>query len=481
MSTFYTTFERHSHAEGLKAHSTHYCPGCGHGLAHKYLGQAIDELGVQDRTVAVSPVGCSVFLYYYMDVGNTQAAHGRAPAVALGHKLANPDSVVVSYQGDGDLASIGMAEIMQAAQLGIPITVIFVNNAIYGMTGGQLAPTTLIGQPTSTSPYGRTAFMGQPMRMAETIAQLDGPIYVERVALFDNKQRLKAEKAIKKALQLQVENKGFAFVEVLAECPTHLKMTPEESEKWVKEKMLPIFPLGVKKDVPGRDWSPELVHPSFEPKRLLEVVDAHGEAAQRFMTGFPRDVFGSDVALKLAGSGGDGAQTAAMLLCRAAINEGFDATHIPSYGPESRGGTSYADVHMAEDEVLSPAAPHPHVLVAFNAPSLAKFGPMVAPGGVIVYDSSVIHELPRLEEGVRAHGVPFTTIAKDLGKLVVKNIVALGALQAATGLLHGESILAAVREALHEKCALIPLNEQAFAWGVKAVKEEPWPASTSSR
>ena len=245
------------------------------------------------------------------------------------------------------------------------------------------------------------------------------------LALFDNKQRLKAEKAIKKALQLQVENKGFAFVEVLAECPTHLKMTPEESEKWVKEKMLPIFPLGVKKDVPGRDWSPELVHPRFDAQELLKVVDAHGEGAPRFMQGFPRQVFGPDVAMKLAGSGGDGAQTAAMLLCRAAINEGFDATHIPSYGPESRGGTSYADVHMAEDEVLSPAAPHPHVLVAFNAPSLAKFGPMVAPGGVIVYDSSVIHELPKLEPG-QTLPEPLRTTIEAVGALPA-SVVALDA------------------------------------------------------
>ena len=142
MSTtiFYGKFERHSHGEGLKGHATHYCPGCGHGLAHKFLAEAIDDLGIQDRTVAVSPVGCSVFLYYYFDVGNTQAAHGRAPAVAIGHKLANPESIVVSYQGDGDLASIGLAEIVSTAQLGIPITVIFVNNAIYGMTGGQMAP-----------------------------------------------------------------------------------------------------------------------------------------------------------------------------------------------------------------------------------------------------------------------------------------------------------------------------------------------------
>ena len=201
MSVFYPRFERHAHGEGLKGRSTHYCPGCGHGLVHKYLAEAVEALGVQDRTVAISPVGCGVFLYYYLDVGNTQAAHGRAPAVALGHKLANPDSIVVSYQGDGDLASIGLAEIIHAAQTGIPISVIFVNNAIYGMTGGQMAPTTLMGQKTATSPQGRQPFMGRPLRMAELIAQLDGPVYVERVALYDAKQRVKAQKAITKALR----------------------------------------------------------------------------------------------------------------------------------------------------------------------------------------------------------------------------------------------------------------------------------------
>ncbi|MGZ6970921.1 MAG: thiamine pyrophosphate-dependent enzyme, partial [Thermoanaerobaculia bacterium] len=241
MSVFYEKFERHAGGAGLKSHATHYCPGCGHGLVHKYLAEAIEELGIQDRTVAISPVGCSVFLYYYFDVGNSQAAHGRAPAVALGHKYANPDSVVISYQGDGDLASIGLAEIVSAAQLGTPITVIFVNNAIYGMTGGQMAPTTLIGQKSATSPEGRTAMMGQPIKMAELIAGLDGPVYVERVALFDAKQRMKAKKSVLKAVKIQAENRGFAFVEVLAECPTHLGMTPEETEAWVKEKMLPVF------------------------------------------------------------------------------------------------------------------------------------------------------------------------------------------------------------------------------------------------
>ena len=469
-TVFYNHFERHAHGQGLKGNSTHYCSGCGHGLAHKYLAEAIDALGIQDRTILVSPVGCAVFMYYYFDVGNTQAAHGRAPAVAIGHKTANPESIVISYQGDGDLASIGLAEIVSTAQLGLPLSVIFVNNAIYGMTGGQMAPTTLMGQKTSTSPYGRQAMMGQPLKVAELMAQLDGPIYVERVALYDNKQRTRAKKAIEKALRLQVENKGFSFVEVLAECPTHLGLSPEAAEAWVRDTMTANFPLGVKKDVEA-EAHPVPGAPSFDAAKVYAAVQATNEPTPRFASGFPTHLHPSDVALKLAGAGGDGAQTAAMLLARAAINEGFDATHIPSYGPESRGGTSYADVHIAAEEVLSPAAPHPHVLVAFNAPSLAKFGPLVAPGGTIVYDSTVIHEVPELQKGVRTFAVPFTGIAVDLGRAVVKNVVALGALEAATQILPGESILTAVRVALKDKCSMIPLNEEAFAWGQRAVAE----------
>ncbi len=473
-TAFYSRFERHAHGAGLKARSTHYCPGCGHGLAHKYLAEAIDELGVQDRTIAISPVGCSVFLYYYLDVGNSQAAHGRAPAVALGHKVANPDAIVVSYQGDGDLASIGLAEIVSVAQMGLPITVLFVNNAIYGMTGGQLAPTTLMGQHTSTSPAGRTPFMGQPLKVAELIAGLDGPVYVERVALYDNKQRMRARKAIVKALRMQVEGRGFAFVEVLAECPTHLGLTGTEAEAWVKERMLPVFPLGVKKDLmPEPLVSPR--EPNFDLERLLGVLGTSSTRAGCYAPGFPSHVHPTDVALKLAGAGGDGAQTAALLVARAAINEGFDGTHIPSYGPESRGGTSYADVHVAAHEVLSPAASSPHVLVAFNQPSLVKFGASVQPGGCVIYDAGVTHDLPTLAPGVRAVGVPFTQLALDLGHPMVKNVVALGALQASTRLFPRETFLLALRQTLKDKCALLPLNEAAFDAGVRWVHEHAAP------
>jgi 2-oxoisovalerate ferredoxin oxidoreductase beta subunit len=467
---FYNRFERHAHGEGLKAQTTHYCAGCGHGLAHKYLAEAIEELDVQDRTIAISPVGCSVFMYYYLDVGNTQAAHGRAPAVAIGHKMSNPDAVVIGYQGDGDLASIGLAEIMQATQMGLPLTFLFINNAVYGMTGGQMAPTTLTGMRTTTTPTGRERMTGLPLRMAETVAQMDGPIYVERCALYDNKQRFRTKKAIKKAIQLQVENRGLSFVEILSECPTHLRMTPMEAEQWVKEQMTPIFPLGVKKDETVEPWFfPE--RPTFEPDRVVGAISATDHKPAQFATGFPSHIDPLDISLKFAGAGGDGAQTVAKLTTKVAINEGFDSTYIPSYGPESRGGTSYADVHVATKEVLSPASPNPHVLVVFNAPSLEKFGPTVKEGGIIIYDETVIASPPELDPSITVVPVPFTQIAADLGVLKVKNIVAMGALQAVTDMFPADSFLSAMRAALASKADLLPVNEKAFAEGGEASTE----------
>jgi len=467
---FYSKFDRHSNGEGLKGNATHYCPGCGHGLVHKFLAEAIAELGIKDDTVLVSPVGCSVFAYYYVDVGNTQAAHGRAAAVAIGHKLANPNATVIAYQGDGDLASIGLAETIAAAQLGTPITIIFINNAIYGMTGGQMAPTTLMGQPTSTSPDGRKQINGQPIKMAEQIALLDGAVYVERVALFSPAERSRAKKAIKKAIQLQKEGRGYTFVEVLAECPTHLKMDSSESEKWVKENMVPVFPLGAKKDSAPDPWW-KIEQPVFDGNKFVEIIGGTTDKTERHCKGFPSHLHPSDIAMKLAGSGGDGAQTAAILIATAGINEGFDGTHIPAYGPESRGGTSYADVHIAKDEVLNPASPAPHILIAYNAPSLTKFGATVAEGGFIIFDSSVADEIEPPSAGVKIIGVPFAEIAAGLGKMVVKNIVSLGALAAATDLFPRETFLAAVKQALKDKSKLIPLNEQAFDLGYKAAKE----------
>jgi len=228
----------------------HYCPGCTHGIIHRLVAEALDELGVQDRAIGVAPVGCAVFAYDYFNCDMYEAAHGRAPAVATGCKRVHPDAVVFTYQGDGDLASIGAAEIVHAAARGENITVIFVNNAIYGMTGGQMAPTTLVGQKTTTSPLGRDVKVnGNPLRVSEMLATLDGPALIERVSVHDVKHVLAAGKAIKKAFQCQMEGKGFSMIEVLSTCPTNWGLTPVESLKWLEANMIPQYPLGVYKEV----------------------------------------------------------------------------------------------------------------------------------------------------------------------------------------------------------------------------------------
>ena len=235
--------------KGLTNNELHYCPGCTHGIIHRLVAEALEELGVTNKTVGVASVGCSVFSYNYFNCDMIQAAHGRAPAVATGAKRANPDNIVFTYQGDGDLAAIGTAETVHSAARNENITIIFVNNAIYGMTGGQMAPTTLPKQVTQTSPYGRdTTVVGYPVKVCEMLSQLDGASYLERVAVNNVKNILKAKKAIKKAFQNQIEGKGFSLVEVLSTCPTNWGLSPKEALKWLDENMETYYPLGVYKD-----------------------------------------------------------------------------------------------------------------------------------------------------------------------------------------------------------------------------------------
>ena len=228
----------------------HYCPGCTHGIVHRLVAEVIDELGIEGRTIGIAPVGCSVFAYNYFNCDMIEAAHGRAPAVATGVKRSDPENnVVFTYQGDGDLASIGMAETVHAAARNENITIIFINNAIYGMTGGQMAPTSLPGQVTQTSPYGRdTSHCGFPIKVCEMLSELEGPEYLERVTVNNVKNIMKAKKAIKKAFQNQVDGKGFSLVEVVSTCPTNWGMTPQNALKWLEDNMLPYYPLGVYKD-----------------------------------------------------------------------------------------------------------------------------------------------------------------------------------------------------------------------------------------
>ena len=227
----------------------HYCPRCTHGIIHRLVAEVIDELGIEGKTIGVAPVGCSVFAYNYFECDMQQASHGRAPAVATGIKRANPANVVFTYQGDGDLAAIGTAETVHAATRGENITVIFVNNAIYGMTGGQMAPTSLVGQVTQTTPYGRKVeTQGYPIKVCEMLSTLDGTAYAERVSVDDIKNIKKAKAAIKKAFEYQIDKKGFSIVEVLSTCPTNWGLSPKEAITWLRENMMPVYPLGVYKD-----------------------------------------------------------------------------------------------------------------------------------------------------------------------------------------------------------------------------------------
>ena len=229
----------------LRPVTTHYCPGCGHGIVARLLAETIDELGIRERTVGIAPVGCSVLLYNYLDVDMYEAAHGRAPAVATGCKRVNPKLVVFSYQGDGDFASIGTAEAVHVAARGEKITTIFINNAVYGMTGGQMAPTTLEGQKTTTSPLGTNLDQtGYPIRMAELLTTLDGAAYIARVSVNNPKSIIQAKKAIRKAFETQIRGLGYSMVEILSQCPTAWHLSPIEATKWVEEEMKPYYPLG---------------------------------------------------------------------------------------------------------------------------------------------------------------------------------------------------------------------------------------------
>jgi 2-oxoisovalerate ferredoxin oxidoreductase beta subunit len=419
--SFYDKFERKADLQ----HTTHYCPGCGHGIAHKLIAEAIDSLGIQDRTIFVSPVGCSVFAYYYFDVGNVQAAHGRASAVATAVKRTRPESVVLAYQGDGDLAAIGTAEILHAANRGENITIFFINNAIYGMTGGQLAPTTLIGTKTTTSPFGRDPLNeGYPLRVAELLATLEGPAYVERVALGNNKGIMQAAKAVRKAIQNQMDGLGFSLVEIVSPCPTVWKMDPLDAQRYVREELVKVFPPGVFRDRtkdraprPAAKPAPEL----SEVPRILGLAtepdaDPPAKAAKRAV----------DLRIRVAGFGGQGVLLLGEILAEAGMQAGLHVSWLPSYGPEMRSGTSNCHVRISDARVDSPMVSRPNVLFALNEPSLRKFFATVQPGGLVFYNGAALPE-DCVREDVTSIARPFLEVADQLGTQRAGNMIMIGA------------------------------------------------------
>ena len=462
-------YERYERKEELQ-HQTHFCPGCGHGTIHKMLAQAIDELGVQDRTIMVGPVGCGVFTYYYFDVGNVQAAHGRAPAVATAIRRSRPGSIVISYQGDGDLSAIGSAEILHTANRGENITVIFVNNAIYSMTGGQAAPTTLLGQKSTTTPNGRNAATeGYPLHVSELLSTLEAPAYIERVGLGDNKQIAQAGRAIKRALENQVRGLGFSLIEVLSPCPTIWKMTPVESQHWVHDVMEKTFPLGVFCDrTKERLAAPAAV--SAPAPALGELPGILGVAEEDLPEGNACNQEQEiDLEVRIAGFGGQGVLLLGEMLAEAGLDAGLEVSWLPSYGPEMRSGTSNCHVRLSRQIIDSPLVTSPTVLVAMNEPSLRKFDRSVRRGGWIIYDGE---EFPRdcERDGVHVLALPFTRLADAMGDKRAANMVMLGAVLEMAGVLPRASIDAALRR-LIKNPRWVELDERAMARGRELFRE----------
>ena len=462
---FYELFERKS---DLKQ-QTHYCPGCGHGIAHKLVAEALEDMGLQDRTVFVSPVGCSVFAYYYFDTGNVQAAHGRTPAVATALKRSLPHSIVVAYQGDGDLAAIGTAEIIHAANRGENITVFFINNAIYGMTGGQMAPTTLVGQTSTTSPWGRRpSNEGYPLHVCELLSTLEAPVYIERVALCDNKNIMKARKAVRKALELQRDGAGFSLVEILSPCPTIWKQNPVEAQRWVAEQMIPVFPLGV-----YRDRKPASAPESGPSLRSIAAVLGleHGEneIAGQIDEASAKQ---TNLQVKAAGFGGQGILLLGEIIAHIGVKEGLQVSWLPSYGPEMRSGSAHCHVCLSGERIGSPLVERPDVLIAMNEISLRKFGAQAACDGFILYNAE--RAPADFDANARVVCVPASEIADRLGVAKVANMVMLGALAEITGAFSLDTAMTVIERNVKNK-NLLDLNRQALKAG------QEWIANLATR
>lgn len=446
--------------------ATHYCPGCGHGILHKLIGEAMADLEIQDKTVMISPVGCSVFAYYYFDCGNIQVAHGRAPAVATGVSRAT-DKIVISYQGDGDLASIGLNETLQAANRGEKIAVFFINNTVYGMTGGQMAPTTLVGEKTVTCPDGRDPMtQGYPLHMCELINSLKAPVYVERVAISDPKNIRNARKAVRKALEIQRDGKGYTFVEVLSPCPTNLGKTSVLNNDFINEEMAKEYPIKNFRDLSestpaveraSSDFATESLNKLFELDSIPPTIE-HNDPA-----------FG-EAQVKISGFGGQGVLSLGIMLTEAAQAAGKNVSWYPSYGPEQRGGTSNCSVIVSGEAIGSPVVYHPDLLVAMNRPSFDKFKNDVKKGGIIMYDA-IMGDVD-VPEGVRAVAVPAQELAEKAGSGKAANTIMFGVmLELGITKLPEEAFKKALEANFKKKPKLIPMNLEILEFARKWVRD----------
>jgi 2-oxoisovalerate ferredoxin oxidoreductase beta subunit len=433
--------------------ATHYCPGCGHGILHKLIGEAVDELEIQDRMVMTSPVGCAVFAYYYFDCGHVQVAHGRAPAVGTGISRAEDDAIVILYQGDGDLASIGLNETIQAANRGEKMAVFFINNTVYGMTGGQMAPTTLVGEVTVTCQEGRDPrFTGYPLHMSELLNNLKAPVFIERVSLSDPSHIRKAKRAVKKALEIQRDGKGYAFVELLSPCPTNLRQDAEGAEKFLNEEMEVEFPLANFRDRTNEVEALCRGESDFSKESLDSIFEVEHESAMEAV----EDPDFETKVVKISGFGGQGVLSMGLIIAQAACKARRYVSWYPSYGPEQRGGTSNCTVVISGEIIGSPVVHSPDILVALNKPSLEEFSDRVKKGGIILYDSEIGKFIA--PENTTAIGVPALKIAKEYGVGKAANTAMLGVLMAISTELSEEVFKDAIKQAFAKKPKMVSVN-----------------------
>jgi len=447
--------------------ATHYCPGCGHGILHKLIGEAMGDFEIQDRTVMISPVGCAVFAYYYFDCGNIQVSHGRAPAVGTGLSRAEDNAIVIAYQGDGDLASIGLNETLQAANRGEKMAVFFVNNTIYGMTGGQMAPTTLIGEKTTTCPTGRDPkFSGYPLHMCELLNNLKAPVFIERVSVSDIEHIRKARKAVRKALQIQKEGKGYAFVEVLSACPINLKMDAAGCADFLNKQMKSEFPLGNFRDR-SKEAEPLYRGESDFSKASLDKIFG---VKKEEKIDFKNNNHFEELSVKIAGFGGQGVLSMGTILASAACAGRYYTSWFPAYGPEQRGGTSNCSVVISSEPIGSPVVYNPDILVAMNRPSLERFSCDVKKDGIILYEAAIGEY--QVNGSVKAIAIPALNIAKEAGVEKAANVVMLGVMmEMGITRLPGKLFDKAIEQLFAPKPKLIPINKKILVKASKWAKD----------
>ncbi|MDD3544113.1 MAG: 2-oxoacid:acceptor oxidoreductase family protein [Kiritimatiellae bacterium] len=442
---------------GRATRSTHYCAGCGHGIIHKLIAEAMHELGLQDRAIIIGPIGCSVFGYYYWDCANLSAAHGRAPAAGTAVNRLRRDAALALYQGDGDLGAIGFNHTFQAASRGEHMAVFFINNATYGMTGGQMAPTTLIGDRTMTTPYGRDPLTdGYPLHVCEVLNQLKAPVYIERVSVADTPRIMRARRAVRKAFEIQRDGKGYAFIEFLSPCPTTLSCDAVQAARFCIDRMEPEFPLGCLRDNSAAAVSRAPRKKSVSVDEFFKRSDSGQAPTAEVDRGF------AERHIKFAGFGGQGVLSLGICVAEAARLERRFTTWFPTYGPEQRGGAAACSVIISGAQIGSPVVDSPHVLVCMNQPSYERFAATVRSGGTIIVDSTVQLDV-KAPDGVNVFRMPAIDLSLKFGCPKSANTGMLAALArlGVTGLSE-EHLLAALDSSFRRKPELMETNRMLF-------------------